>query len=162
MSCEHDCQTPPVFPAVIWNRSGLGRIGYRIGDYASFRAHSLAQLDQSWQLAALTHRAADDPGIALLECGAIAGEILAFYQQLYANEAWLRTAQWRESVARLVALTGYRLAPGLGGETNFALEMTGDTNAAREAYRGAARRATNLAQQRYLNRRAQRIIIPAR
>ena len=53
MSCEHDCQTPPVFPAAIFNRPGLDRIGYRIGDYASFRAHMLAQLDQAWQLAAL-------------------------------------------------------------------------------------------------------------
>ena len=34
------------------------------------------------------------------------------------------------------------------------LEMTGDKDAAREAYRAAARRATNLPQQRYLNRRA--------
>jgi predicted RNA polymerase sigma factor len=37
------------------------------------------------------------------------------------------------------------------------LEMTGDKNAAREAYRGAARRATNLAQQRYLNRQAAKL-----
>jgi RNA polymerase sigma factor (sigma-70 family) len=34
------------------------------------------------------------------------------------------------------------------------LEMTGDTAAARNAYLAAARRATNLPQQRYLNRRA--------
>jgi RNA polymerase sigma factor (sigma-70 family) len=34
------------------------------------------------------------------------------------------------------------------------LEMTGDAGAAREAYRAAARRASNLPQQRYLNRRA--------
>ena len=34
------------------------------------------------------------------------------------------------------------------------LEMSGDTAAAREAYLAAARRATNLPQQRYLNRRA--------
>ena len=34
------------------------------------------------------------------------------------------------------------------------LQMTGDMAAAREAYRAAARRATNLPQQRYLNRRA--------
>lgn len=126
MSCAHDCPAPPAFPATIENRPGLDRIGYRIGDYASFRAHALAQLDQALQLQAWTHRGADDPGIALLECGAVAGEILAFYQQLYANEAWLRTADWRESVARLVALTGYRLAPGLGGEAAFALEVTGD------------------------------------
>ena len=37
------------------------------------------------------------------------------------------------------------------------LEMTGDVGAAREAYRAAARRASNLPQQRYLNRRAARL-----
>jgi predicted RNA polymerase sigma factor len=37
------------------------------------------------------------------------------------------------------------------------LEMTGDVGAAREAYRAAARRASNLTQQRYLNRRAARL-----
>jgi hypothetical protein len=126
MSCEHDCVQPPVFPATIFNRPALDRIGYRIGDYARFREHSLARLDQQLALAAWTHRSADDPGIALLECGALAAEILAFYQELYANEAYLRTADWRESVARLVALTGYRLAPGLGGEVAFALAVSSD------------------------------------
>jgi hypothetical protein len=126
MSCEHDCAQPPVFPATIFNRPALNRIGYRIGDYARFRAHSLARLDQQLALELWTHRGPDDPGISLLECGAIAAEILAFYQELYANEAYLRTADWRESVARLVALTGYRLAPGLGGEAAFALAVSGE------------------------------------
>jgi predicted RNA polymerase sigma factor len=37
------------------------------------------------------------------------------------------------------------------------LEMTGTAGAAREANRAAARRASNLPQQRYLNRRAARL-----
>jgi hypothetical protein len=126
MSCEHDCAMPPLFPADIFNRPALDSIGYRIGDYASFRAHMLARLDQAPALAAWTHRGADDPGIALLECTAIVGEIVAFYQQLYANEAWMRTADWRESVARLAALSGYRLTPGLGGRATFALAVDGE------------------------------------
>jgi RNA polymerase sigma factor (sigma-70 family) len=40
------------------------------------------------------------------------------------------------------------------------LEMSGDMAAAREAYLGAARRATNLPQQRYLNRQASRLSSP--
>ncbi|MES9852188.1 MAG: hypothetical protein ABW170_10185 [Candidatus Thiodiazotropha sp. L084R] len=126
MSCKHDCPAPPFFPALIENRPALSQIGYRIGDYSSFRAHMLALLDQSTVLSAWTHREADDPAIALLECGAIAGELLAFYQELYANETYLRTAQWRESVTRLVALGGYRLAPGIGGQAKFALEVKGN------------------------------------
>jgi len=72
-----------------------------------------------------THREPDDPGIALIEGAAILGDILTFYQDLYANEAYLRTAQWRESVAELVRLVGYRLAPGLGGRGGFAFEIKG-------------------------------------
>ncbi len=121
MSCEHDCDRPARFPALIHNRPGLARIGYRLGDYASFREHLLDRLDQSARLQAWTHREADDPGIALLEGGAIVAEILAFYQELYANEVFLRSADWRESISRLVQLTGYRLAPGVGGEATFAL-----------------------------------------
>jgi predicted RNA polymerase sigma factor len=37
------------------------------------------------------------------------------------------------------------------------LEMTGDAGAARDAYRAAARKASKLPQQRYLNRRAARL-----
>src|SRR5262245_19782395 len=126
MSCEHDCQRPPVFPMAISNRPGLDTIRYRIGTYAEMRAHMLARLDAAAALARWTHRKADDPGIALIEGAAIVGDILTFYQQLYANEAFLRTARWRESIADLVKLLGYRLAPGLGGHARFALAAKGD------------------------------------
>lgn len=126
MSCKHDCETPPLFPRRIDNRPGLARIDYRIGHYADVRAHLLAQLDRSPLLAGLTHREADDPAIALLEGDAIVIDILAFYQSLYANEAYLRTAQWPQSIADLVRLSGYRLAPGVAGEATFALLVKGN------------------------------------
>ena len=126
MSCKHDCERPPVFPKPIFNRPGLDAIEYRIGTYAEMRAHMLARIDQQLALSHWTHRKPDDPGIALVEAGAIVGDILSFYQQLYANEAFLRTARWRESVADLVKLLGYRLAPGLGGHARFALTVKGD------------------------------------
>ena len=52
------------------------------------------------------------------------GDILTFYQELYANEAYLRTA----AVARRASPSscgslGYRLAPGLGGSGTFAFEL---------------------------------------
>jgi hypothetical protein len=125
MSCEHDCPRPPSFPRVIHNRPALPAIDYRIGDYTVMRKHMLDALDKSRTLASWTHRGADDPGIALLESAAVVGDILTFYQRLYANEAYLRTARWRESVAALVQLTGYRLAPGVGGEAVFAVAVKG-------------------------------------
>jgi hypothetical protein len=125
MSCQHECERPPVFPRKILNRPGLGAIAYRIGTYADMRGYMLARLDAEPALASFTHRKGDDPAIALLESAAIVGDILSFYQQLYANEAYLRTAQWGESVADLVKLLGYRLAPGLGGHARFALIANG-------------------------------------
>src|SRR6185436_19377524 len=68
----------------------------------------------------------DDPAIALLEGAAILGDILTFYQEVYANEAYLRTAKWRDSVNDLVRLPGYRLSPALGGNATFAFEIKKD------------------------------------
>jgi hypothetical protein len=125
MSCEHDCEHPAVFPRAIFNRPGLDSIGYRIGSYADMLTDMLGRLNAAPALVHFTHRKADDPAIALLESAAIVGDILSFYQQLYANEAYLQTAQWRDSVADLVKLLGYRLAPGLGGHARFALVANG-------------------------------------
>lgn len=125
MSCENDCRQPAAFPKAIFNRPGLSTIGYRIGSYADLREHMLSLLDASPALAEWTHRLPDDPGIALIEAAAEVGDILSFYQDLYANEAYLRSAKWRDSVADLVRLLGYRLAPGIGGRARFAFAVKG-------------------------------------
>ena len=121
--CRNDCLDPIRLPKRPSNRPGLSRIGYRIGAYSDFREALLRQLDRSPLLSELTYRASDDPGIALLECAAIACDILTFYQDLYANEAYLRTAAWPESIAGLVRLLGYRMSPGVGGQATFAFEV---------------------------------------
>lgn len=113
------------FPRPPVNRPSLSHIGYRIGTYPDFVETMLRKINASLPLAAWTHRAPDDPGIALLQGAAILGDILTFYQEHYANEAFLRTAQWHESVAGLVRLLGYRLAPGLGGRATFAFKVKG-------------------------------------
>ncbi|MCP4463729.1 MAG: hypothetical protein GY819_13120 [Planctomycetaceae bacterium] len=124
--CKHDCDKPRVFPKAVFNRPALSQIDFRIGTYSRMREHMLDALNRDQVLQNWTHRGADDPGIALLEGNALVGDVLAFYQNLYANEAFLRTAEWRESIADLVQLTGYRLAPGVGGVTTFALKIKGD------------------------------------
>ncbi len=124
-TCSNNCSAPQVFPRTIFNRPGLARIAFRIGTYGDFRQALFSALDRSQLLLPWTHRQPDDPGIALLEGVAIIGDILAFYQELYANEAWLRTAAWPESVTALVRLLGYRPAPGIGGESAAAFEFKG-------------------------------------
>lgn len=125
MSCKHDCAKPPLFPRLIFNRPALNKIEYRIGNYADVRAHLLDQLSKQPELSTWTHRGTDDPGIALLEADAIVTDILTFYQTHYANETYLRTAQWPQSITDLVRLTGYRLSPGVAGEATFALTIKG-------------------------------------
>ena len=124
--CRNDCTPPLGFPRRPQNPPGLARLSYRIGTYTDFREALLRNLNKTATLEAWTHRGADDPGIALLEGASILGDILTFYQELYANEAYLRTARWRESISDLVRLLGYRLSPGLGGNTTFAFEVKGD------------------------------------
>ena len=105
----------PTFPLRPYNRPALDHIRYRLGGYPDILDAMLRELNASPDLERWTHRSPDDPGIALLESAAIVADILTFYQEHYANEAFLRTARWRESVQELVRLTGYRLAPGIGG-----------------------------------------------
>jgi hypothetical protein len=121
--CASECAAPPSFPLSLFNPPALERVRYRIGDYASIRQALLHGIDQAVPLQHWTHRLPDDPGIALLESAATVGDILTFYQEHYAQEVWLRTARWRESISELVRLLGYRLSPGLAGQGLFALEV---------------------------------------
>jgi hypothetical protein len=107
----------PATPLSLVNPPGQPALRYRIGDFVVFRQAMLDALtarpvssgnpaDPS-RPAVLTSRAADDYAIALLDLWAYVGDVLTFYQQAIANEAFLRTAVLRESLARLAALIGY-------------------------------------------------------
>lgn len=125
--CMHFIGDDFVFPRRPNNRAALERIEYRIGSYPEFVELLMRQINSAVELRTWTHRAPDDPGIALLQGAAIISDILTFYQERYANEAFLRTARWRESIAALTRLLGYRLAPGVGGRASFALEFGGSS-----------------------------------
>jgi len=102
----------PPTPLPVENRPGLSAVAYRVGDYPSFRQAMIESLARAKALAGLTTRRSDDFSITLLELWAAVGDVLTFYQERYANEAYLNTARHPESVMRLAALLGYRLAPG--------------------------------------------------
>lgn len=113
-------------PNALANRSGLGAIGYRIGDYAQFKRSLLAGLSSTAfpQLAGLRTRDADDYTLGLIDAVACAADVLTFYQERVANESYLRTATERVSLQEMARLIGYRLRPGVAAETwlAFALE----------------------------------------
>jgi Baseplate J-like protein len=116
--CQPDGSPTPQF---IVNRPGLAAIQYRVGTYASFLlammegiAHA-PELRQTW----LT-RSTDDFGIDLLAMWAYVADILTFYQERIANEAYLRTALLQDSVNKLAALLDYKPAPGSAAEAELA------------------------------------------
>ncbi len=111
-------------PEAIANRPALSAIHYRIGTYGTFRRAMLEQIAR-WErpaddaaaptirpLQKWTTRAEDDFGVAFLEMWAYLGDILTFYQERIANEAYLRTAVRAESTSLIVSLIGYRPSPG--------------------------------------------------
>ncbi len=98
--------------AKIFNRPALASIDYRIGTFGSFRRAMIDAIASKQALAEWTARDQTDYGIALIDMWAYLGDILTFYQERIANEAFLRTAVHRESVMRLAALLDYRPSPG--------------------------------------------------
>ena len=117
---------PAADRAQIDNRPALSAIGYRIGTYGTFRAEMLAEVSSPPELRAWTARSSEDYGIALLEMWAYIADILTFYQERVANEAFLRTAQSPESLVQLARMLDYRPAPGVSAMAELAFRLDPD------------------------------------
>ncbi len=118
--------------ADVANRPGLPAIQYRVGAYGSFFDAMTRRLTVSFDehspgvpypLRALRTRESDDPAIAMLDAWAVVGDVLTFYQERIANEAFLRTATERRSVLELGRLVGYRLKPGVSASVYLAYTL---------------------------------------
>jgi hypothetical protein len=117
----HCCEpAAPPAPATIYNRPGLSEVRYRIGTYGSFLQTMLHGIAGESELRRWTTRSEDDYGILVLAMWAYLADILTFYQERIANEAFLRTAVHWESVLKLVSRLDYRPAPGLAASTLLA------------------------------------------
>ena len=112
-----------IHPRVIFNPPGRDTIAYRVGDYATFR-HALLQaragenelsradgtkIEQIWRPSAT-----GDLALQMIEWWAYLADVLTFYNERVASQAYLRTADLPESVDRLIRLLGYRPRPGIG------------------------------------------------
>lgn len=112
-------------PEFVGNRPGLPAIAYRTGRHATFNASMQACLSQS-SYAPMSLLRTRDPGdfsIGLLDSWAVVLDILTFYQERLANEAFLRTALDKRSVFELARLIGYVPSPGVAatGVVTFTL-----------------------------------------
>jgi hypothetical protein len=119
-----DCCEPSVAPTPmsISNRPGLSSIDYRVGSYPSFLRSMLDEISRNPDLARWSN-VRDDYGIAVLHMWAYLADILTFYQERIANEAFLRTATQRESVLRLARLIDYEPAPGVAAVARLAFTV---------------------------------------
>ncbi len=116
-------------PELITNRAALSSIGYRVGRWATFDASLLAALSSAEfpTLAGLRTRDSSDFSIALLDAWAVVLDILTFYQERFANEAYLRTAIDQRSVFELAALVGYAPSPGVSASAVLAFTLSSAT-----------------------------------
>ena len=91
---------------------GLASISNRVDDFTGFRRALLRPLAGE-QALGIWRPAPGDLGLQFLEWWAYIADVLTFYNERIANEAYLRTARFPESIAGMVGLLGYVPAPGL-------------------------------------------------
>ena len=104
---------PPSAPVAIDNPPGLPAIAYRIGTFASFRQAMLDQVARADLLGATPnpfaawHEGSDsDYHTLFIELWAYVADILTFYQERIANEAYLGTVTQLSSAMRLARARG--------------------------------------------------------
>ncbi|WP_375494015.1 hypothetical protein [uncultured Nostoc sp.] len=120
-------------PQVIFNPPGQTTISYRIGDYTTFREALLLPLKdingeiQEQELFNWHPSAKGDLALQMVEWWAYLADILTFYNERIANQAYLQTADLPESLQRLISGIGYRPRPGISAQGSVAALMSDPT-----------------------------------
>ena len=123
-----------VFPSPLNIGAGLDKLPRQVGTFPEFRRAMLRDLrkeaveviDSTNTLIEVTPlsgwraRKNDDYGIMLLEMWAYVCDCLSFYDEVLANEAYLRTCALQPDLRRLVALLGYLPRPAVGSVVDLA------------------------------------------
>jgi hypothetical protein len=112
-------------PVAIANRAALPAVAYRVGTYPTFLASMQAALSSSNHPALVGLRTRDpgDFSLALVDAWAEVLDILTFYSERLANEAYLGTAIEGRSVFELARLVGYKPSPGVSASTVLAFTL---------------------------------------
>ena len=114
-------------PAQIDNPPGLRAISYRVGTYPQFKQSMQARLADP-DVAGVNRlkaqvRGEDDFTVALLDTWAMVADVLTFYQERIANEAYRRTATEQPSLLELSRMVKYELKPGVAADTYLAFTL---------------------------------------
>lgn len=117
MSCPCD---QFIFPPSLYIPAGLSRLPRQIATFPEFRSALLRGLGTHPALAQWRGRQPDDFGIMLLEMWAYVCDVVSFYDEVLADECYLRTAARRESLRKLVELLGYLARPAVSASVELA------------------------------------------
>jgi hypothetical protein len=120
--------------ATITTRHNRQVIDYMARDYQSFRK-ALVDLIPS-KLPEWTDRSEADFGIVLIELFAYMADILSYYQDRLANEAFLPTANERRSVINHLRLIGYEMAPAAPASAELSVIVGNNVNQIIEIRKG--------------------------
>jgi Baseplate J-like protein len=118
------CPCDDATPVVPTNPPQQSQINFRFGAYAEFRRAVLAPVAGEQSLSAWRTQGQGDLAVMMAEWFAYLGDILTFYDERIANQAYLRTADLDASVKRLIRILGYRPRPAIGATGVLAALVT--------------------------------------
>jgi len=114
-----------VFPPPLIIPAGLESLPRQIATFHEFRTAMLSSIGEQPALADWRARSSDDLGIMLLEMWAYVCDSISFYDEVIANESYLRTARLRPSLRKLVGLLGYIPRPASAATVDLAVFADG-------------------------------------
>lgn len=132
---QHPCPCDQfVHPSPLHIGAGLDKLPRQIGTFHEFRrallrdinAETVEIFDSNNQLVnviPLSHwraRGKDDFGVMLLEMWAYICDSLSFYDEVLANESYLKTSFLRPNLRKLIDLLGYLPRPAVGSTVKLA------------------------------------------
>lgn len=127
MTCPCDQR---LFPPPLVIPAGLDDLPRQLAGFPEFRAEMLALIPTQPALAGWRARGDDDFGVMLLEMWAYVCDVIAFYDKVIADEAYVRTAVLRPSLRKLVGLLGYVPRPAVAATVRLGLLADGKRPAA--------------------------------
>ncbi|MBD3276535.1 MAG: hypothetical protein GF372_14565 [Candidatus Marinimicrobia bacterium] len=105
--------------------AGLDSIPRQIGTFPEFRSYMLSLVGTKNALSEWRARSENDLGIMLLEMWAYICDVVTFYDETFAHEAYLRTARRRPSLRQLTDLIGYLPKPAAAASATLAIKAQG-------------------------------------
>ena len=114
-----------VFPPSLVIPAGLPALPRQIASFPEFREAMLAAIKSEPALQQWRARTSDDFGVMLLEMWAYVCDSISFYDEVIADESYLRTASLRPSLRKLVALLGYVPRPAVAAGADLAILAAG-------------------------------------